>query len=315
MVVAGAIDPEIAALFAELLAAIDPAWNLRGIETLRGGVSAETTALDVETPEGARRLVVRRHGPRDLANNPAIAAQEFRLLGLLAAEGIAVPAPIHLERAIFPTPALVIAFVAGEPANEAAEPAALVDAMADYLVRLHRIDATRADFAFMPRIERFVDARLGHPPAEPADGLSETRIRAALSPALPLPARNAPVLLHGDFWPGNLLWRNDADGGRIVAAIDWEDSAIGDPLAELGNARFELAWTFGAEWADRLTVHYLARASPAPDTHDLPFWDLFAALGPAGWLGDWGYDAETERAMRERHRDFVARALMELAGG
>ena len=29
---------------------------------------------------------------------------------------------------------------------------------------------------------------------------------------------NRPVLLHGDFWPGNILWRD----GRLVAVIDWE---------------------------------------------------------------------------------------------
>src|SRR5438067_5191571 len=30
-------------------------------------------------------------------------------------------------------------------------------------------------------------------------------------------ARNERVLLHGDFWPGDTLWRD----GRLVAVIDW----------------------------------------------------------------------------------------------
>jgi aminoglycoside phosphotransferase (APT) family kinase protein len=40
------------------------------------------------------------------------------------------------------------------------------------------------------------------------------------------------VLLHGDFWPGNALWRD----GALVAILDWEDAAIGDPLADVANA-------------------------------------------------------------------------------
>ncbi|MEX1108686.1 MAG: phosphotransferase [Dongiaceae bacterium] len=306
------IDPAIEARFIRLVRAIDPTWQLRATEILSGGVSAETTRLEIETGAGARRhLVVRRHGPRDLAANPDIAAQEFRLLTLLLAEGMAVPRPVHLDPGgnIFPTPVLVVDHIEGEAAADSAEPAALAEAMADYLARLHRIDGHRPDFSFMPRIERRLAADLAHPPAEPDETLSESRIRAALARATPPAGLNPPALLHGDFWAGNVIWRDDAGGGKIAGAIDWEDSCIGDPLAELGNARFELAWSLGMEHADRLTARYLSRAHRSLDIAALPVWDLYAALGPAGWLGNWGYEPDIERAMRSRHSEFVERAL------
>lgn len=304
------IDPAIEACFARLVKAIDPSYKLLGIESLSGGLSAETTALEVGTPDGMRRFVVRRHGPRDLAKNPDIAAQEFRLLTLLAAERIAAPQPIHLDCrcSIFPTPCLVVAYVEGAISSDAAPPAQLAEAIAEYLATLHRIDGNRTDLAFMPQVEGWLAAIVARTPATPDETLSESRIRTALATALPLVARNNPTVLHGDIWPGNLIWRD----GTIAAAIDWEDSAVGDPLADLGNARFELAWSIGAEYADRLTERYHA-LMPGIALDDLPIWDLHAAIGPTGWVGDWGYDIETERAMRRRHRLFVDHALAALA--
>ena len=32
---------------------------------------------------------------------------------------------------------------------------------------------------------------------------------------------------------------------RIVAVIDWEDAALGDPLADVANARLEVLMHFG----------------------------------------------------------------------
>lgn len=127
-------------------------------------------------------------------------------------------------------------------------------------------------------------------------------MRAALA-AGPPARRNPPVLLHGDYWPGNALWRDD----RLVAIIDWEDAAVGDPLADLANARLELLWALGEEAMRRFTARYLALA--ASDTTDLPYWDLWAALRPLGRFEAWAADAVARAAMRERHGWFVEEAF------
>jgi hypothetical protein len=44
----------------------------------------------------------------------------------------------------------------------------------------------------------------------------------------------------------------------------------------------------------------------ALDYTDLAFWDLWAALRPAGQLSTWGLDAATERHMRAIHQQFIA---------
>ena len=118
-----------------------------------------------------------------------------------------------------------------------------------------------------------------------------------------------PVLLHGDFWPGNVLWRD----GRLAAVIDWEDATLGDPLADLAISRLEILWAFGIDAMFRFTHHY---QSITPfDFANLAYWDLCAALRPASKIAEWGLDDMTEKAMREGHRLFVAQAFEMLSDG
>jgi aminoglycoside phosphotransferase (APT) family kinase protein len=114
--------------------------------------------------------------------------------------------------------------------------------------------------------------------------------------------------LHGDVWPGNLLWRR----GRLQAVIDWEDAAIGDPLADLANARLELFIAQGEDAMAALTRHYLALSEI--DAAALPLWDLWAALRPIAGLPGWGLAPEVERRLQERHRAFTDRAMAVVAG-
>ena len=116
------------------------------------------------------------------------------------------------------------------------------------------------------------------------------------------------MLLHGDFWPGNTLWKD----GRLVAVIDWEDAAIGDPLADVANARLELLWALGIDAMKAFTRRYASIAT-AVDFTDLPYWDLWADLRLAGRTSEWGLDEITEKAMRAGHEAFVAHALEQLS--
>jgi aminoglycoside phosphotransferase (APT) family kinase protein len=125
-----------------------------------------------------------------------------------------------------------------------------------------------------------------------------------------LPTLDEPgALLHGDLWPGNVLWRD----GRLAAIVDWEDAAIGDPLRDLAVARLELLWAYGREEMDELTEQY-RRACPSLDFAALPERDLEAAERLAPQLPSWGLDPDAETRMRERSEDFAADARQRLRG-
>ncbi|MEZ4718614.1 MAG: phosphotransferase [Caldilineaceae bacterium] len=72
----------------------------------------------------------------------------------------------------------------------------------------------------------------------------------------PLPSQHAPVLLHGDFWPGNVLWQD----GRLTGVIDWEGASAWGSLADVANAHLELLWAWGPAAMAAFTVDYLAAA-------------------------------------------------------
>jgi aminoglycoside phosphotransferase (APT) family kinase protein len=295
--------------FARVAQAIAPGSRLVRAWGLKGGVSAEITALEIERPGGGRQtVVVRRHGPADLAGNPQVAAAEFRLLGLLRSAGLAVPAPLHLDQsgAILPTPYLVIEYIAGATAVAPEHVETALDQMAAYLAKVHAINPANADLTFMqPHGQRFAWL-VSNRPERLDDSLDEPRIRAALDAIWPFERRNPAALLHGDFWPGNILWRD----GRLAAVLDWEDAAVDDPLADLAVSRLDILWAFGAEAMDYFTARY--RALSALDWAELPAWDLCAALRPAGKISAWATATAAEQTMRERHRWFVEQALARL---
>lgn len=276
---------------------------------LKGGVSAQVTALEILRANGVtQKLVVRRHGEADLRHNPNIAADEFKLLRVLHTAGLAVPAPIYLDASndIFATPVLVIEFIEGQPEFAPATVADVVGQLATHLANIHTLNGANPDLAFLPQQESSVAQKLKERPAQLDDSLDEGRIRDALEAVWPLSQQNKSALLHGDFWPGNALWKDS----QLAAIIDWEDASLGDPLADVGNSRLEILWAFGADAMQQFTEHY--KSMTHINFTQLPWWDLCAALRPASKLGTWGLDAAVEAKMRADHKWFVSQAINKL---
>ena len=48
--------------------------------------------------------------------------------------------------------------------------------------------------------------------------------------AAQVPVERRPTLVHGDYHPGNMLFRDN----QVVAILDWEIAEIGQPLLDLG---------------------------------------------------------------------------------
>lgn len=293
---------------------IDPASRLLRFWQPTGGISAQVAAFALAGADGQnRQMFLRRHGEADLQLNPQIAADEFRLLQFLTQAGLPVPQPYYLDTSceLFSTPYLVIEYIEGQPEYGPEDITAFSDQLAATLASIHRVDGSAFDLAFLPEPQARYAGYLHERPAALDESLNEGRIRATLEAAGPLPPLNTPVLLHHDFWPGNLLWR----AGQLVAVIDWEDAAYGDPLADLANTRLEVLWAFGVETMQHFTQAYQARM-PALDFSSLPYWDLCVALRqitkmPAlydGWA-DLGRPDITAVTMRAAHQWFVAQAL------
>lgn len=302
------MDITTASLY-HLLQQFAPGAELAHWRTLAGGFSAEMIALEVRLPTGENRKVIARlHGARDLGINPDVALDQYRLLQSLTKTRLPVPRPLHLDQTseTFDQPILVLEYVEGSTEIPSADLASCLPQMAEMLARIHNVDPLTNDLKFLASEEQRNNARIAQRPEVLDETLQEGRIRDALERAWPLPVRNEPVLLHGDYWSGNVLWQNR----EIVAVIDWENALIGDPVEDVANARMEIFWDFGAEAMAVFTREYQSMSNA--DFAMLPWWDLCAALRPAGRLADWATSKPEEDKMRDGHARFVEQAMQSL---
>jgi aminoglycoside phosphotransferase (APT) family kinase protein len=183
---------------------------------------------------------------------------------------------------------------ADEPAVLASPPARrrLSEAMIDTLADLHAIDVHRQGLGALGKPAGFVERQVR--------GWSD---RWQRSQTTPLPEMDAlaswlrqhlpgdpssPSVVHGDFKLDNVMLDPD-DVGRIVAVFDWEMSALGDPLVDLGIVLAYWSPTAPPEQRDALTTitdrpgylspaqvveHYAARSGR--DVSNIRYYQTFA---------------------------------------
>ena len=131
--------------------------------------------------------------------------------------------------------------------------AALVDTLAD----LHAIDVDADGLSGLGKPAGFVERQVrgwsDRWQRSQTTKLDEMDALASwLRDRLP-PNPERPAVVHGDFKLDNVML-DAADVGRIVAVFDWEMSALGDPLVDLGILLAYWAPTAPPEQHDALTT-------------------------------------------------------------
>jgi len=118
------------------------------------------------------------------------------------------------------------------------------EALVDTMVDLHSVDVSRSPLADLGKPAGFVARQVaGWTERWHGSKIAEVPEMEALSAwlAARIPADPAePSVVHGDFKLDNVLL-NPLDLGDVVAVFDWEMSALGDPLVDLGI--FLAYWT------------------------------------------------------------------------
>ncbi|MCC6704526.1 MAG: aminoglycoside phosphotransferase family protein [Thermomicrobiales bacterium] len=279
----------------------DPSRRFISARPLDGGISAEVVVIEYIAHHGLLcRVLARRHGPADLARNPRVAWDERDVLAHLREYDFPAPTvagwPGVVRSRIFRTPVLFIEFLEGTTTPIGDDHSVQAGAL---LGRLHQLPVHPR----LWKLRRIAPDALYVAPR--IDSPLALRIATAANELLPsLPARFDSVLLHGDFWPGNLLWNEHGQ----VKAIDWEDAAIGAPAFDFANARLEWRLAYGAVEALMLTAGYVREhPSAAPRPH--PWFDLFAAHRLERKLSSFGLEPDEEQRWRTELATFVDEAI------
>lgn len=282
------------------------------VQRLSGGASMETWAFEA----GGRSLILRRRtAPFDPDAARSIPlATEAALIEASGASGAPVPPVVHV---CDPDDGLGEAYVMGAVEGETLGRKIVSDA---------RFDAVRGRLA---RQCGEVLAAIHATPPPPglelntSDAAGELakyeelyRQSGAERPILELafqhlkahlPEPVEPVLLHGDFRNGNIMFHPDTG---VAAVLDWELSHLGDPAEDLGWICVN-SWRFGrpdrpvggfGDYADLLAGYAAAGGRPVALSRVRYWqalgslkWGVMCLLMYASWAG--GLERSVERPM------------------
>ena len=290
--------------------------NLRGMPA---GASNDTVSLDLRvTLEGRTHdipIVLRPERPDGILA-PYDVARQFRVMRALQPTAVPVPSVAWHEpdATILGAPFFVMSRVPGETlplfwyGHSERLPAA-----AEALATIHAVDWRAAGLGFLaedhsgPLAAEMTAWRLR------AQMLRISRAPMVVSLAEWLranePADARMALLHGDPNPGNYLFR----GETVVAVLDWELAALGDPRSDLGfYAALHTVFGGMSGPGGRTLLSDAYEAVTGEPQQNLEYYEAFGlyrmAVVTAGWAGRFGGMA-TGYSM-----DAIARRLAVLLG-
>src|SRR5699024_7954892 len=108
-------------------------------------------------------------------------------------------------------------------------------------------------------------------------------VHDVLLKSMPDPAGSPVGIAHGDFKPNNLIF---SDSGSVNAVVDWELTAVGEVLTDLGYfiAMLTVPEVYTRVWVptveagfpatDELVARY--QEVSGPDVHDVGYYSAFA---------------------------------------
>tara|TARA_B100001093_G_scaffold508373_1_gene570436 strand:- start:209 stop:1093 length:885 start_codon:yes stop_codon:yes gene_type:complete len=251
-----------------------PGLELIHFEPLTGGVSSEVFLIEAKQNKTKIKLVLRYEGGMpskiDITN-------EFNLLQALANTNIPSVEPLFIDTSckILDKPFMLLSFMEGDIIIPNTDNLDLITKMADQLRCIHSINP-----ALLPDLPIQID---------PIEGLLKylpkgdewMEIKNYLSSLKNTAFEGQRVFLHGDFWPGNILWAKD----QIVAVIDWDYAAIGDPISDLAVSSLEMRYEFGKEGMNRLCEAYLKHSMI--DNSRFSLWLISIASSTLHFINQW----------------------------
>ena len=286
-----------------MAAEISPGSAVRRVRRLGGGLATETFAVDLAGVNPCK-LVVKRYRDGDETSQ-----SEWERLHFAERVAIPVPEPVALDTrgAWFGVPALVMTRLAGRVDVTPANVDGWLHQLALAMAAIHDTDATGAAGALLdaPYVQSLEAWSVARP-----SSLVE-RARQTIDRLLPRVAWR-PVLIHGDFHPGNVIWTR----GIVSGVTDWSDSRLGPRWYEVAYCRADVAVLLGTAAADRLTRHYVTITGQQPV--DLALFDLICGLrareSAASWLTAYREQGRTDtpRQFASRVTPFLRQALAQL---
>jgi aminoglycoside phosphotransferase (APT) family kinase protein len=274
----------------KLLDILGPGSKLASITIPDGSFSNFTHVLQAQLKDGnVYQVVVRRYRVFGNYDRGEKARREFKTFELLNHYQIPGPQALLLDESgdTLGSPGIVVSFVPGHlKMDKISNPMDWACKLAYTLARIHSIPCGEGEQSFLLKgnAEATWFLNSERPPAYMQEYPGGTELWQILHDRFPRLQTILPVLLHLDYWSGNILWHEN----EISAVIDWEEAAYGDPGVDVGYALMNMILMDLPEAANEfLRVYETETGHPVSN---LGFWELAAAVRPMTDPQDWKID-------------------------
>ena len=214
------------------------------------------------------------------------AKTEFELLQFLLETKIPSAVPIYLDNDgdILDKPFFITSYIGGtQNFNDLEE--SYINSMANQLRDIHEVNIN--NLPNLPLRIDPLDGLLNNLPKkykwkELRDYIKQLSIEKYIADS---------VLLHGDFWKGNLLWKSS----NINGVVDWDYAAQGDPLSDLAVACLMIRYLNGQQDMDSFMAAY--KQNSEIDEKRFLLWLINVASSTLYFINEWRFTTEDKNKM------------------
>lgn len=273
-----------------VLGILTPGNDFTSISIPDGSFSNFTHVLETRRKDGnVYKVVVRRYRIFGNYDRGEKARREFKTFELLNRYQVLAPQALLLDESgdTLGSPGIVVSFVPGNPKMDTiSDPTDWARKLAHTLAKIHSIPCGEEEQSFL--LKRNTEAtwflNSERPPVYMQEYPGGSEVWHLLRDQFPKVRPVSPVLLHLDYWSGNILWHED----EISAVIDWEEAAYGDPAVDVGYALMNMMMMGLPDAAEDFLRIY--ESETGKKLENLGFWELSAAVRPMINPHNWQID-------------------------
>ena len=212
---------------------------------------------------------------------------EFYLLKSISNKQVPTAEAFYFDNSceILDKPFMVMSFLEGQIFEPKEGEFSFLEIMAKQLIYIHQTDIT-----YLPELPIRIDPLdelISYLPKESRWDELNSFIKGLNKEKF----EGEKVFLHGDFWLGNLLWKDSL----IVGVLDWEYAATGDPLSDLAVACLEVRYEAGIEGVDIFKYTYSNFLDI--DEYRLSLWLIFVASSTLHFIDEWKLPNKRKKKM------------------
>jgi len=188
----------------KLIQIISPEATILKSWTLQGGITAKSEVLQLNTVKNeSKKVIVRQFDQKNVDKYVKKIIKEYKLLSILKNEDIPISKPLYYTTnlKLFEYPVIDLEYIEGPTDFEHIDRKNYIRKMVNCLAKIHTTNLDKYDISFLEEIK---DGEVNEVNKKHYENEKNNN------------AMNRKVLLHGDYWSGNIIWNDNEISGIML---------------------------------------------------------------------------------------------------